>query len=306
MLLIAACLPAVSAYEINEDLSDPIDTSKSGEIVYRTGDYNNVAPYHNTIVFRDITLFQELSYVDFVIPGNHGRDSDGNYLQSGRYEFSYQFNGDTRPGVIYISRSTNPLGTVTSTKYTIFLNEWDIGTLDGQKSVVLPYRLYSDGGYRAYMPSFWETNNKCDIALGYNGAVYTGLSTLKYQASHSSNLKWQNHLNVTKTTQEVDAYHIELLRTINNEGFTSTITIYNDDEEVFVNTGHGTDVFAWFETSEINRIIVTSPSGRNFDYVLSPDESYVTVYVRNSQTGALLADANLTILAAAGGTETEV
>lgn len=271
-LLMAFVTPVTAEVIINDDLFEHTDTSKSGKIFKVASYTDTLSTYCDSITFRDITFFQGLSYVDFVIPGNHGYDSAGNYLQSGRYEFSYQFNGAARPGVIYISRNINALGTVVSTKYTIFLNEWDIGDLTGWQGVVLPFRLYNTNMAYSEPGYFWNGNPQSDVALGYAGQHASpknvGIGQVAYQAGHASYLYWANHLNVTKSTSEADGYDITLLRTINNKYYTSTITIYNGDDIVYTNTQHGTEVIDWYPLPAIDRIIVTSPTGKNFTYVL--------------------------------------
>src|SRR5690554_5050626 len=146
LIIVGICIPAVSADELvyDEELKHIIDKSKAGYVKNSAISGGTSASNHlNTIYFNDITNFQELSYITFDMPNNQGYDTDLNYLSSGRHEFTYNFNGQNRPGVVYIERHTNILGVITSTTFIIFLNEWDIGSLSGEQWITLPIIIHN-------------------------------------------------------------------------------------------------------------------------------------------------------------------
>lgn len=97
--------------------------------------------------------------------------------------------------------------------------------------------------------------------------------------------------------------------------YLSTVTIY-DIENVFYNVTGISDIdveIGDYAVTPPFTVSVIAPSGDvyAYDYLTPPtpelgEAAQVTIYVQNSQTGALLANANLAILAAAGGTETEI
>src|SRR5690606_34275280 len=134
-LILLALVPAVSADTIiyDEDLYEYIDTSKSGTWQpYPGGGF--ISADVNRICFSDITKAQELDYLVFEIPIDHGFWlSNGTKIKEGRYDFTYHFNGKNRPGVLYLNKKTDSSGTVTATQWTIFLNDWDIGDLTGRQ-----------------------------------------------------------------------------------------------------------------------------------------------------------------------------
>jgi hypothetical protein len=107
--------------------------------------------------------------------------------------------------------------------------------------------------------------------------------------------EWENIIDVNDTC-------ITLIR----NGDYSTITITTDSGGY---TDSGFDDREYFLPAPYNWTL-TNLKGKTFtgsyDGMTAPDTAIVTVYIQNSQTGALLANANLAILAAAGGTETEV
>lgn len=118
---------------------------------------------------------------------------------------------------------------------------------------------------------------------------------------------WKNHLYVVKTpANPIEGYDITLYRNI-DKLTTSTITILQNTTVIATNTDFGTTFTAWYPASEINLITIKSASNMVYNYTLTatgpeepgepgdPDVTSVTVYVRNSQTGALLAGAHILI-----------
>lgn len=83
-----------------------------------------------------------------------------------------------------------------------------------------------------------------------------------------------------------------------------------NDVVTFSSDRNGIDETLWLPTNLCNRISLTSVSGKVYNISIpqtgDPGTSPVTIYIRNSQTGALLTNASLSILAATGGTETEI
>jgi hypothetical protein len=114
---------------------------------------------------------------------------------------------------------------------------------------------------------------------------------------------------VTTTDDEHNGYTVDLIRTVNGISAPSKIEIYQDTSIIYLNNSVA-DITLWYPQNAINKINVTSPTQSIWSYDLNletpddpddPDDpTTATVYVQNSQTGALLANAHLNILAASG------
>lgn len=297
LILVGIFIPAVSADEIlyDEDLVQFIDTSINGER-YSTGSTGGGSAI--SLRFDDITLYPQLSYIVADVPGHEAIE-----LKNGSNDFEYFFNGETRPGVIYKSVKTNLLGTITRTKLTIFLNDWDIGNLTGRQDIALPFPRY------AHFKGFTSGDSPVYICSGATGYSFPG--TAYYTVA--STISWKNHITIIEESQ-LPGYNIDLERTILGDMYTSTINCTLDDTVLFTNTGHGTSVNVWYPHGDIDTVKVTNPDGTEYIYALSeagPDDptgpgAPVTVYVRNSQTGALLANAHINISASVNGNFHEV
>src|SRR5690554_1606714 len=150
-LILLALAPAVSANVIiyDRDLQEHIDTSKSGLTTWNEGGplYGNI----REIRFENITKAQTLSYLIFEIPGDTGwwEPYKNDYIEEGIHNFTYNFNGAERPGVLYLNRKTNSTGKITNTQFTIFLKDWDISGLKGRQTLKMPFYFWC-GEYWSY------------------------------------------------------------------------------------------------------------------------------------------------------------
>lgn len=301
VILIAAAVPAVSAETIiDETFTIDIDTSYShsfprASVVYKQLDVNKIRFWH-------IEDFTQVYYVDIVGYPQGGSWPDNAFLPEGRHETTYTLGGQTKDAVIYVTKARNPLGAEISTKFTIFFDDWDIGELVGAQDVTLGIPLFhSASTYAATSKS--DTVQLYGSSDGNNNGVQA-----KYDLLVTSALTWKNHLEVTLNDDK--AYEISLNRNLLLRSSPSVISGYQDGDLVFTNHS-GADFFTVIGQAQINTINI-SPGSQAFVFSRSlvigdtPTNAPVTVYVQNSQTGALLANAHLTVLAAAGGTETEV
>lgn len=306
VMLIATTVPAVSAETIiDETFTIDMDTSYShsfprASTVYQQLDVKKIRFWH-------IEDFTQMYYVDIVGYPHGGTWPDNAFLAEGRYETTYTLGGQTKDAVIYVTKNRDILGTVISTKFTIFFDNWDIGELVGAHDVTLGTALFHSGSTDA-------ATSKSDTVQLYGVADYgsTGVQA-KYDLLVTSSLTWQNHLNVILNDDK--AYEISLNRNLLTISSPSKITGYQDGDLVFTNHS-GADFSTVIGQAQINMINI-SPGSQAFTFSRSldigddigddiPDNNSVTVYVQSSQTGALLADAQLSILASAGGTEVEI
>ncbi len=105
---------------------------------------------------------------------------------------------------------------------------------------------------------------------------------------------------------------VEVSRVVDDDFYQSTVTVLSQqkNEPYFVDDTNSNTVVSWFPANETPYdISVYSPlTTKSYNYTVfggddpdDPDESGITVYIKNSQTGALIADANIAIDALVDG-----
>jgi len=253
----------------DRNLYEYIDTSKSG--VKPSVPAEGYGGYlgGTYIGFQDITQAQTLNYLIFEFKGDTGLWLNNTKINDGRYEFTYNFNGADRPGVLYVNRKTNWLGQVTWTQFTVFLNDWDIGDLRGTQSVQMPFRFDANT-----QPLF--------------GTLYAGTNTYLYRKDSAGNIKpifqgqikiiestgitWKHHLRVV---EDVDSYYIDINGYIDGHRYTSEVVFKNDGELFSTYTNPGTEFHRAFLKTEINLVEIISPEGTEYVFPLYTDDMMV-------------------------------
>jgi hypothetical protein len=315
LLIVGICIPAVSADEIlyDETLTQIIDTSDNG--TYTTTATPMVSRSYTKVGFNDITLYPDLSYIMFTIPGPQGygvgEDID-TLLDEGEHSFTYNLNGE-KTGTAYISRY-NSLGQTTKTRILLFFNDWDIGTLTGHQSfeingITMAKRNGAEnlGGNHYYINPGTNpvslVRSGTEVCLGSDTTVYYEIA---------SSIPWKNHITVIEEAQP-HGYSINLERTILGDLYTSTINIYKNNEVVFSNTGYGSGFGVWYPYDEIDLITVINPQNTQYTFPLGAGsgetpvtDTNVNIYIRNSQTGAAIANSHILINASVNGEFFEV
>jgi V8-like Glu-specific endopeptidase len=290
-LILLAMIPAVSALDViyDRDLYDYVDTSKSATFEPWPGYPNFLSGDVNRICFSDIRKAQVLNYLVIEIPGDHGFWlNNETKIEPGRYDITYNFNGKTRPGVLYLNKKTSLTGVVTSTQFTIFLNDWDIGDLTGKQYVTFPQfeftsSLYANGHYVG------ATN----VYLSPSPSART------YKVTESTGIEWKHHV---KVEEDTTSYYVNINGFIDGHRYTSKVNLWKDNELYATFTNPGNDSSTAYLKTEINLLEIISPQGTEYAYPLyaddtpvDPDNIPVVVYVKSTQTGALLNDARIII-----------
>ena len=298
LIIVGICIPAVSAEPIiDETFEIDLDTSYShsfprAAVVYQQLDVNKIRFWH-------IEDYTQMYYIDIVAyPHSTGSWYTGAFLDEGRYETTYTLGGQTKDAVIYVTKVRDILGTVTSAKFTIFFDDWDIGYLVGAQDVTLGTVLF-------HSASTYAPESKSDTIQLY-GSSYTNNNGVmaKYDLLVTSALTWKNHLDVSLNDDK--AYEISLNRNLLLRSSPSTITGYQDGDIVFTNQS-GADFSTVIGQAQINMINVSAPSeafvfSRSLDIGGdASDNNSVTVYIRNSQTGAAIANSRCVIDALVDG-----
>ena len=260
LLVVGALLvPAVSAEEVlNERIDAFVDTSATVKNEY--GSYVGQAAI-NTVRFNQIENHRQVNYVIL-----NGKElPEGTFPTEGRYEITYTLGGVTKPAVMYISASRNILGSITSFRYTVFFEDWDIGALTGAQEVTLNKSL---GTYRIRKgpPSGWGGF----IAKYYPGApgvIYYAPPVMAHDVIISSQNAFENQIVVDL---ENGLYNIQIFRYLGGKYYKSTLNVKNNDTIVYSNS-ENIDKSVFFDEGEINQIDLTSPDGVIYTYSLSSE-----------------------------------
>ena len=296
ILFVALFIPAVSA----ETIIDEEFTSYE----YTGGTYNTPADVNNNfgdvnkITFTNIQNRPDLSYIGFTVPSGYV----SNVPDDGVHDFTYMGLGETKTGRFHIESSRNLLGGITSYRYIVFFDDWDIGDSVGSKTITLSTPFFH--GMVTPTPVYAK-NGVADLTDG-GGRWFAG----GYPISIVSSKTFKNHLTVNDDYP--NSYQINLQRIYGSQYYPSTINLKQNDTTVF-SDGSADDFTTIYLKSDINKIEVTAG---DFVYISSltvegiddpgTNTAAVAVYVRNSQTGALLANAHLTISANVDGDFYEV
>jgi len=313
-------IPAASAeIIIDESLIDYSDTSHPPSYAltaYPGADGSDLKPFR-LLAFKNIEKQETLGYVIIESTTRRlGYDTDGNLLPTGRHNITYKLGGVTKPGVIYISRSYDMLGNHLKSRIQFFLNEWDNTGLSGTKyaelSIIIdtnaiavhqrnsasfyqPVTLAWYGYYSEYYPSGY-----------YPIAFYRD-----YKVSMASATAWKTNITVDKTYDYAKGYEIYIERTVDDKPYQTTVKYYNNETLVSGSSELGSSIHEWYPVDDINRIEIINPMNKVYTFPLrglddpgdpgDPGTADVTVYIKNSQTGALIANANVVIDALVDG-----
>ncbi len=301
LLLITLFVPAVSAeILIDEDFDYYLDSSGSYSVTSGGGTTTD------TQTHLYINKIEEHPTVNYIAVYTTGGSS---YPAKGRYDVTYTLDSVTKPGVVYIDHSTNALGQIVGARCTFFPYEWDIGTKTGPKIITVNKTF---GSHTVSGGSYYPTTG----LVGAYTVRHEGLTKVMRPNGQMtftivSYKDFYNHLTVDN--DDLNTYNVQLTRA-NAEGtrYISTFTALNNDSAIFSDST-ATDLNLYFADWEIDRVSIDTGVGGIFVRELSGDDSSggisaasLTVYVQSSQTGALLADADLSLLASTGGTEVEI
>jgi hypothetical protein len=295
LLLVGLVMPA-SAESVIWDYTAYEFTDTSGYREKPSGSTQGTYKYEQ-LYMVDISLYQTLNYIVVTIPSTSvGYSDSGNLLDSGRHEFTYALKDQhDKPLIVYIERFA------ASTKITMFFEDWDIETLSGIQRVDINgmYFMSATGGGRATsQPQFYEN----PIMVTYHKDGYYYIPQMPVRVDWTSGIEWQNHINLIELDPNpLGGYEFSLTRNIDGKYSQSTCKIYNEEEIIFTDSSTTDIMDRWYSIGSITQINIESPTGRIYKFPVTggadpvDQSTTVTVYVRNSQTGALLADAHIQI-----------
>ncbi len=267
VLLVMIVSPVSADVIIDEELFEWVDTSGNNTRKGGAGSYNYNS-YFDGFYISDVTKARHLSYIVFEISGRYVSEGLGRWKSTnevipvGRHDFTYTFNGVERPGVVYVEQSTNLLGELTKSKFTLFFNNWDIGNLSGGHKITLPFTIY-----KGQTNSDGSGNGDFLITPTGNGYNYPR-SLTTYVIWFVTGIPWKNHIMVSEVNS---GYEITLERTFDGEPYTSTVDISHQDVVLHSSTVQGTKETFWYPKTGVDLVKIVSPSHQEYLFPLGVD-----------------------------------
>ena len=302
VLLIAAAFPAVSAETIiDEHIAISGDASQIFDHTAKTTSTRNYA--YNTIKIREISLYDNLNYIAYQFKV----DSAYNvlqYLPEGNNAITYTIDGVVKSGNIHVSYQKNYLGSVIAVDYVIFLYDWDNADMSGPKSVKLNKSLISCRSWCS------PSESQLYSMPAYLSDTYGGdFPSMPYNCIIAAYSPWETHLIVSDYDNLM--YEVRLTRVFDGEFYVSTLRAIDGDDVISYVNGDLTDIHTYIKKSDVVKFEIEDLKSNIYTYPITsggsgPTKSIATVYVQNSQTGALLANAHINISASVNGTLHEV
>ncbi len=299
-IMLALCIsPVTAGIIIDENYHESKVISKKGTIEAYYSDYTGNDMF---FVIDNIVDYVGMTYIAVTYSGN---TVPAGFTGDGKYAFKWGFSRTSEPydGVVYITRSRGLLGQVTATHYTWFFYDWaqHASTKTGKQ-----YIWHTD----ITISGLQRRTSKPNIDNDFG--IFIGGWTDRYGVFHVTHPQytiavagvqtWKNRLVVDDDTP--NAYHCQVTREIDGLNYYSVVSggdVRNAD----------TKDSEFYIIRPVNQITVESSLGKNYTYPLDgapgpdgpdgPDEQNVIVYIKNSQTGALIANSQIVIDALVDG-----
>ena len=288
LLLLLITPVAAADVLLNEHISYFMDYSENVTNSY--GSLPDVGQA-DRIILNNIEKCQGLHYIGIVCKGSRS------YLEEGRHSITYTMNGVEKEGAVYVDHMTNILGTVTGARFTLFFYDWDVSALTGRQVITLSKSLGTfttggstvvpttgPGGLGVYS-SYWNRY----LATGSVTITFTVVSTIYFESE------------ITVEDTGI-AYEVFV-----NRYNTPSYIEFRNNETVVHSDRNSEDLDLMFLRQEFDEIYVDTLVGKAYTFPLGhtdptdPDGSGITVYIKNSQTGALIANANVVLDALVDG-----
>ena len=264
------------------------------------------------IYSTNIQTWNNLIYVVEVIPTNM------QWVQEGRLELYYRRLSDNtvQPAYLHIQKGRDSTGAIVNTRLTLFPQNWEIGGQYGGQIIPLYADIACNQPYK--IPVQMRTGS-LDCQDG--GSAFIGIFALDPGARPLYAMYNIDYAavgtNTFKNTISVTPGHIPTIKLYRYNCY-SDLTVDCDGVNIFKRSGSG-DVdeimssphdnitvklkseSAGIDNQYIFRVTGSVPDPDDPGDPTDPDGSGITVYVKNSQTGALIANANIAIDALVNG-----
>ncbi len=287
-------IPAVSAETILDE-EPTLYEDTGGTLKYSATESSYYKGGFNRIRLELVETRSIMPYIGVTLDDPRSSQITG-YHAEGRFDITYTVMGQTKPATMHVEYGKNYFGTVTQVRYLIFFEDWDNSGYTGTQYITLSKSLWSG-------------------TLGPEGSATSSLACM-VTSEHSSRRSkvpftitvvsvndWKNRLIVNDDI--LHSYEVNLQRVYGGDMYPSEITILKGNSTVFYEAS-ASDFSTVYPKSEMDAIKIQVGS-EVFQWHLEPagpdepDGNSVTVYIKNSQTGALIANANIAIDALVNG-----
>lgn len=308
LMIVGICIPAVSAYDYSETFTET--WFKDGWAKYTNHSYyeKKYLPF-NSLYTNKIQDFIGIKSIVTIIECKYGYFPDSG---AGNSTSFVGYIGDTQicSGTIGYNVNLNPDGSWKNTIYYIMFDDFDPKQYSGPRYITLEWDtetvpIFTSGGdlYRDRETPNSNSDGYLDSYIAFSASdtsrIPAGISTL-YYLSHD----WSNTVGINDYTNYLDVYiekqssasYVNIVDSISNDVlYSKTSTI---DESVRVYTPNINISI----TSLLNTYYAEYSAKTGGGPTPPPtDDASVTVYIKNSQTGALIANANVAIDALVDG-----
>lgn len=294
MVIIVGALfvPAVSAETIiDETFSVSMDTSG-------TSSYGAIQPgmtkSYDCIILNHIENHPQLNYIGATVTGGSG------FPPEGSHDITYTITGGmTGDGVMYVDYVTNAIGTVIGCKYTLFFYDWNPGTLSTGRKVIKLSKPFGTFG------ESWGDNVPTSTIGAITRQTPDG-NTRVCNFNTFTVVSRNDFINSLRVTEDSGVYNIQLTRVVNGISSVSSFDILKNEGSIY-HSYSGKDLNIYSAVIEADRVKLVAPDGTTYIRDLSaaspddPTNATVTVYIRNSQTGAAIANSRCVIDALVDG-----
>jgi hypothetical protein len=185
----------------------------------------------------------------------------------------------------------------------MFFEDWDIEGLSGLQTVNI-YGMYFTKACSSAVPPQYP------MMIGQEDATGKSFSrtSLPVRVDWAAGIEWQNHIYLTELDPNpLGGYEFSLTRIIDGKYHQSDCKVYNNEEIIFTDSSTTDIVDRWYSLGSITQINIESPTGRVYKFPVvggvdpgdpgDPSTATVILYVRNSQTGALISGAQAVVAA---------
>jgi hypothetical protein len=289
LIIVGICIPAVSA----EELYDSGESSANFNIGASAGT-SSVTSYFKVYRIEDwpaltFLYFRVDDYADAAI-----LNANPSYSMPVTF-YKRQTQTVLGHGTAYYNGLKNSAGTYTGAQCWVEIDDWDIGTLTGTQLVdVTPQSgtLFNGMKFRTSNSIEVSSSQPIGFYLSYNAKLSSGMHMAR------NSYEWKNSIIVTDEA-------VELTRQFDDRVYSSTLQVVSDIGTVSDTSTLNIDL----QYLGSGNWTVTNPYNKVFTGTLSKSSgstNAITVYVRNSQTNALIADSHIVISASVNNNFHEV
>ena len=292
VLLIAAAIPAVSATVLYDETIEYYEFTGGQTVLSKQSGSGTGSNAFNRFIIIDASKLHDLNYIGVDFTGKKST------LEPGITPITYTYNGIQKTGRVYTYYHKNILDQIIASQFIFYFDDWDNYGLSGQQTIQFSETLTT------YLDSTKQptiTGDSPVISIHPYGDTYT--------ITTSSGIDFKNQISIALEDAD-NVVVINLFRDVNGKKSRSILNVYDLDDNIILTDNSVDDIINFkLLARDISKIGIVA-ADKEYFYPITRETSIenpqVSIYIQNSQTGALLANAHLSILAAAGGTEVEI